>query len=866
MLLDQLDIDVLSHIFILTDVYTIMSLSKVNKSFHAIARAKHLWVSVVRDLYARRLIDLGVHEVLEECSTQMLIDKVRRVVLGPYTWSPSSPIAPTICRQMTLLLDSPRMRFELVPGGKYLVLFVSKGSAMFGFGGDVDVECLEVASGRRVWSWGRPGHRVSHTEFDFSGCGSEAVACVTFSDNEEPFRNQILFLSINVETGDTDQLLGLPELPFVIGRPQISGNFFVCAVSAGTNSSEECIVLVNWRTAHFIILNMKSAQFRLLHGHLITIQRSSESTLCLTNYLRVYSISTLHPFWHPVYEFDIDTRTSPREILSLVSETICADDPSHHLHISVAESALHQQTYELIISLVDLAASPPLSRFKKLRNRLARRRPRNEWMTTLFRYYLTLPPLLDENPRLRLKSTLQHSLPCVPSYRAGYGLWAVPWVISSIVVRHLDEVGINIPRQLPVVEGEAMYQVEMAPSGAVVILYESRAVFKVLITSTRVLLHLVERIPGLKWPANVPAQGQRIRARSTPRLVVEGPEMDFDDSLGMEPILPIYDAPWKNPLPVTTIIPPKEDALRALDLTTRDPVYQRSTWYTDGSLLEGRAGGAAVRVEDGVERERVEVPLGRGQVCEGEMEGLVRALERAVEDGCTSVLCVVDSQAALKGITSTAPRSGQFRAVHYDRLVRGALRRRPDFSIVNLWTPAHIGTAGNELADEAAKHATLAEPDPSLFISLTTTRQLIHRLILDLWKERWSRSKTGRQLRAIDQSPPTLIPLALYSSSSLSRKMSSAVAQLRTDFSPLNAYRFKAGLTNSPACDACGAAKESRAHFILDCPVWEPHRQPLYGACYAAGFFGSLHLAPLLNEPKVLTAFSKFLDATGRFA
>ncbi|KAJ6514382.1 hypothetical protein C8R47DRAFT_920978, partial [Mycena vitilis] len=91
------------------------------------------------------------------------------------------------------------------------------------------------------------------------------------------------------------------------------------------------------------------------------------------------------------------------------------------------------------------------------------------------------------------------------------------------------------------------------------------------------------------------------------------------------------------------------------------------------------------------------------------------------------------------------------------------------------------------------------------------------------------------------------------------------ISQLRTGPSQLNEYRFKAGFIASPSCMACGAAVETRAHYILECPAWEPHRQPLHHACRTIGLYGPLHLSPLLNEPKLLKAFAKFIEATGRF-
>ncbi|KAJ7924809.1 hypothetical protein B0H13DRAFT_2315143 [Mycena leptocephala] len=107
------------------------------------------------------------------------------------------------------------------------------------------------------------------------------------------------------------------------------------------------------------------------------------------------------------------------------------------------------------------------------------------------------------------------------------------------------------------------------------------------------ILHLVERVPRIRWPPTVPACSQRIRTCRTPRLVgvLDDPLVDFDSSLGMEPILPVYAAPLREPLPVTTSILPRVDALRALSLALGDERRRTATWFTDDSLLDGRAGG-----------------------------------------------------------------------------------------------------------------------------------------------------------------------------------------------------------------------------------------------------------------------------------
>ena len=111
--------------------------------------------------------------------------------------------------------------------------------------------------------------------------------------------------------------------------------------------------------------------------------------------------------------------------------------------------------------------------------------------------------------------------------------------------------------------------------------------------------------------------------------------------LGMERIESVYSPPWAEPLPVSTIIPPKSNAVAILNEFLADPSFSASTWFTDSSLLEGSAGGAAVRMERGIVQERLLIPLGDGQVAEGEVEGLVEAARVVGGEGLGGFLVVL---------------------------------------------------------------------------------------------------------------------------------------------------------------------------------------------------------------------------------
>ncbi|KAJ7033225.1 hypothetical protein C8F04DRAFT_1104958 [Mycena alexandri] len=297
MLFSHLDADVLSHIFALTDVYTILSLSRVNKYFHEISSAKHLWIVIVRGLALRCLVDAPLDEVLETLSKDALVDEVRRVVCGPRTWSLSSPDLPTLSRQTTISLQHPYRHAELLPGGTHII-FSWAGAMGEGF------QCWDVHARRQVWSWERPGRQARQAKFDFRAGESEVVVALVVSTATN---DEILVLDVNLTTGDSHDLFHLPTGDASPSDMQISGDFLAFRATVDWSDLTSFVVLVNWRTADVIVFYLISQEpnFSLLPDHIILLCPGSARGI--PAHLRLYSISSLSSLWHPMNHLDLET-------------------------------------------------------------------------------------------------------------------------------------------------------------------------------------------------------------------------------------------------------------------------------------------------------------------------------------------------------------------------------------------------------------------------------------------------------------------------------------------------------------------------------------------------------------------------------
>jgi hypothetical protein len=166
----QLIEDVLTRIFAFVDLYTVRNLCRVllpspfkvrhrsnehfidhevNKAFLAVASTKRFWISILRKLCSRLLLDSTV-DYLEALSTSELQEIVRRAVLEPRTWTPQSVIPPI----------APDLR-----------------KAVVSFDGKDDPLCLTSARCKRAEDTLLATSGNWHSQFTVLGCSYDA-ACV----------------------------------------------------------------------------------------------------------------------------------------------------------------------------------------------------------------------------------------------------------------------------------------------------------------------------------------------------------------------------------------------------------------------------------------------------------------------------------------------------------------------------------------------------------------------------------------------------------------------------------------------------------------------------------------------------------------
>ncbi|KAJ7684163.1 hypothetical protein DFH06DRAFT_1312613 [Mycena polygramma] len=412
MLLNDLPTDVLWQIFALTDVYTILSLARVNRAFNEIASFKQLWLSVVRGLSRAQIIDAPGDETLETLSTEELVGEVRRVVAGPKTWSQRSSIPPTLQRQSSLRLDTPVLDWpspKLLPGGTHMIVYVSEPGdrQISGF------EYWEVHTGRRVWKWGREDYAVIREVSDLRR--AKIVVFIVFSGRDAPQNYHALIVEVDIASGESVEFPALPIDPILNQEPHLCGDFLIFPVLR-----RNTLLLLNWRTEEGFMFNAERIVYYALFPAHIVLAYSSPSIPHVPD-LRVYAIASFYDLWGPLS--DLIVSTSHRTDLSHIPFVACSVPSTNafvYSHgttpISVTRSPLHDTSYDCIVEVKVKTPPPrPASLIKRLRNKLKRNAAAPPAITSrltkkVFHYELTFPPnvattALSVLPQFRLIST-----------------------------------------------------------------------------------------------------------------------------------------------------------------------------------------------------------------------------------------------------------------------------------------------------------------------------------------------------------------------------------------------------------------------------------------------------------------------------
>lgn len=280
--------------------------------------------------------------------------------------------------------------------------------------------------------------------------------------------------------------------------------------------------------------------------------------------------------------------------------------------------------------------------------------------------------------------------------------------------------------------------------------------------------------------------------------------------------------------------------------------------YTDGSVdpATNRAAFAVHIPEVGLSQ-GYRIPNNRS-VFTTEVIAILCALEWVGKMRPQYTLICSDSAAALMTIQAGMPR------VRADLVyeIRMALYRvyKMELSVAFLWVPAHVGIAGNEVADSVAKEALRQE-----FISVNTTLgffelcSIVARQVSSEWQREWDAEERGRHYYSIQKSVK-----GGDANWGRSRGEQVLFARLRLGHCGLAPDLALIGKTASGLC-ACGRKQESVKHVLMECSFYKEERSRLFKRIFELGF-STISLKTLLGPSthinEVMAAVREFIYAT----
>ncbi|KAJ8719263.1 hypothetical protein PYW07_016819 [Mythimna separata] len=232
--------------------------------------------------------------------------------------------------------------------------------------------------------------------------------------------------------------------------------------------------------------------------------------------------------------------------------------------------------------------------------------------------------------------------------------------------------------------------------------------------------------------------------------------------------------------------------------------------YTDGSKIEGKVGAALTWWEGG--KESMSSTFGlepHNTVFQSEMYALFRAVRLAKESRAASISILSDSRSSLDLLKRPSVTH------HLALQIKSCLSeiREEGRKVRLFWLKAHVGTAGNERADELAKQAALTKETADYDkVPVSYVRRKIREGTVKKWQARYESSSTGAVTKVFF--PDVLAAKRILRDTVLTP----AHTQILTGHGGFSAYLHRFHLKNSPSCVCDQSCEETVWHLLFECP------------------------------------------------
>jgi ribonuclease HI len=245
--------------------------------------------------------------------------------------------------------------------------------------------------------------------------------------------------------------------------------------------------------------------------------------------------------------------------------------------------------------------------------------------------------------------------------------------------------------------------------------------------------------------------------------------------------------------------------------------------YTDGSKINGQVGSGWV-IYDNTDNGPIHQGcryLGQlATVFQAEITAITQACEDMSDLPISQITILCDSQAAILALENPIIKS--VAVLNCLNLLNALGRAGWDITIK--WIKAHVGHAGNELADDLAKQGaknTQMGPEPFIPVPTAHTNRLIKMAMEKKWMTRWgSKTTSGFECRQTKQWFTHMDPEMTKKLLNLNRDTLGTLVQFFTGHNFLRKHQAHTD-RGSTLCRLCGIENETTEHIVLRCdPLW----------------------------------------------